>query len=159
MLAIAREEGTYGPYCRLGMAIEAALASLSIGDVSAARVARIRDTLHLDEIWLSAPLLAELARLATAQEVRELDGTTASGKDSALRGWFAGVRKAADPAAFSAAGDELHVVPADARVVERRQRRVDPVLVEGSPPLPPLVHADAEDGYGFRGHDATGFQR
>ena len=41
-------------------AIETALASLSIRDPGEARVARIRNTLHLDEVWLSAPLLAEV---------------------------------------------------------------------------------------------------
>ena len=42
-------------------AIETALASLSIRDPAEARLARIRNTLHLDEVWLSAPLLAEVA--------------------------------------------------------------------------------------------------
>jgi hypothetical protein len=42
-------------------AIETALASLSISDVSQARIARIRNTLHLDEVWLSAPVLDEVA--------------------------------------------------------------------------------------------------
>ena len=41
-------------------AIETALASLSIRDPAEARVARIRNTLHLDEVWLTAPLLAEV---------------------------------------------------------------------------------------------------
>lgn len=41
--------------------IETALASLSIRDPSQVRIARIRNTLHLDEVWLSAPLLAEVA--------------------------------------------------------------------------------------------------
>jgi hypothetical protein len=42
-------------------AIDAAVASLSMPDLSQARIARIRNTLHLDEIWLSPPLLAEVA--------------------------------------------------------------------------------------------------
>ena len=42
-------------------AIEAALASLSLSDPARARIARIRNTLHLDEVWLSAPVLAEVA--------------------------------------------------------------------------------------------------
>ena len=42
-------------------AIAAALTSLSITDPAGARVARIRNTLHLDEVWLSAPVLAEVA--------------------------------------------------------------------------------------------------
>jgi hypothetical protein len=42
-------------------AIETALASLAISDPSQARIARIRNTLHLDEVWLSPPLLAEVA--------------------------------------------------------------------------------------------------
>jgi hypothetical protein len=41
-------------------AIETALASLSISDPSQARIARIRNTLHLDEVWLSPTLLAEV---------------------------------------------------------------------------------------------------
>lgn len=41
-------------------AIETALASLALSDPAQARVARIRNTLHLDEVWLSAPLLAEV---------------------------------------------------------------------------------------------------
>jgi hypothetical protein len=41
-------------------AIETALASLSIADPSQTRVARIRNTLHLDEVWVSAPLLPEV---------------------------------------------------------------------------------------------------
>ena len=40
-----------------------------------------------------------------------------------------------------AARDELHVVPPDAGVVEGGQRRLDAVLMERPPPLPPLVHA------------------
>lgn len=42
-------------------AIETALASLSLPDAAQARIARIRNTLRLDEVWLSAPVLAEVA--------------------------------------------------------------------------------------------------
>ncbi len=42
-------------------AVAAALASVAIADPSQARVARIRNTSHLDEMWLSARLLAEVA--------------------------------------------------------------------------------------------------
>jgi len=42
-------------------AIETALASLPISDPSQARIARIRNTLHLDEVWVSPPLLSEVA--------------------------------------------------------------------------------------------------
>lgn len=41
-------------------AIDTALASLPIPDPSQARIARIRNTLHLDEVWLSPPVLAEV---------------------------------------------------------------------------------------------------
>jgi hypothetical protein len=45
-------------------AIVAALASMSLADPTAARVARIRNTLHLDELWLSESLLPDVAGLA-----------------------------------------------------------------------------------------------
>ena len=61
-----------------------------------------------------------------------------------------------------AAGDELHVGPVEAGVVERPQRGLDAVLVERSPPLAPLVHPNAQDRDRRRAHPATsavGFQR
>ena len=42
-------------------AIDAALASLSISDPSQARIARIRNTLHIDEVWVSPAVLSEVA--------------------------------------------------------------------------------------------------
>jgi len=42
-------------------AIAAALASLAIADAARARVARIRNTLHLDEMWLSESVLSQVA--------------------------------------------------------------------------------------------------
>jgi phenylalanyl-tRNA synthetase alpha chain len=53
--------------------------------------------------------LADLARLPTAREIRDFDAATASGKDSALRSWFAGVRSAKDPGAFGKALNEFKV--------------------------------------------------
>lgn len=41
-------------------AITVALASLGLEHAAAARVARVRNTLHLDELWLSESLLAEI---------------------------------------------------------------------------------------------------
>ncbi len=41
-------------------ALALALASLNLPDPLAARIARIRNTLHLDEVWLSEPLLREV---------------------------------------------------------------------------------------------------
>ncbi len=48
-------------------AIEAALDSLGIADPGQARIARIRNTLQLDEVWLSPPLLAEVAGRADVE--------------------------------------------------------------------------------------------
>lgn len=42
-------------------AIDAAVSSLAVEDPARLRIARIRNTLHLDEVWLSEPLLAALA--------------------------------------------------------------------------------------------------
>ena len=60
-----------------------------------------------------------------------------------------------------AAGDELHVGPVDAGVVEGGQRGVDAVLVEGPAPLAPLVHARPRGRRRVSGALmlATGFQR
>ncbi len=41
-------------------AVAAAIASLSLPDPLLTRMARIRNTLHLDEVWLSEPLLGEV---------------------------------------------------------------------------------------------------
>ena len=41
-------------------AVALALASLNLPDPLGARIARIPNTLHLDEVWLSEPLLAEV---------------------------------------------------------------------------------------------------
>jgi hypothetical protein len=41
-------------------AVALAIASLSLSDARATRIARIRNTLHLDELWLSEPALPDL---------------------------------------------------------------------------------------------------
>lgn len=42
-------------------AVAAALASLALADPGRARIVRARNTLHLDELWVSEPLIPELA--------------------------------------------------------------------------------------------------
>ena len=49
-------------------AILAALASLSLTEPAAARVARIRNTLHLEELWLSESILEDVSRTGVSIE-------------------------------------------------------------------------------------------
>lgn len=64
-------------------AISAALGSLGLPDASAARVGRIHDTLHLDELWLAESVLGEVrgrpdAAVGAPEEVRfTADGSLA----------------------------------------------------------------------------------